>query len=84
MATSIARGTPRAQAAKAFMSTKSRHVAFPRVAVLYQALDPPLINGTRKPKKPGGEVHEISKYAHFLTKSRVRRFGRRYRLRAPT
>ncbi|KAH7401293.1 hypothetical protein BKA66DRAFT_564947 [Pyrenochaeta sp. MPI-SDFR-AT-0127] len=26
----------------------------PRVAVLYQALDPPLINGTQKPKKPGG------------------------------
>lgn len=25
-----------------------------RVAVLYQALDPPLINGVRKPKKPGG------------------------------
>ena len=26
----------------------------PRVAVLYQELDPPLINGVRKPKKPGG------------------------------
>ncbi|KAF2448619.1 glutathione synthetase ATP-binding domain-like protein [Karstenula rhodostoma CBS 690.94] len=25
----------------------------PRVAVLYQELDPPLINGVRKPKKPG-------------------------------
>ncbi|RBR10789.1 uncharacterized protein FIESC28_09320 [Fusarium coffeatum] len=25
-----------------------------RVAVLYQALDPPIINGVRKPKKPGG------------------------------
>ncbi|KAJ4245986.1 hypothetical protein NW762_013730 [Fusarium torreyae] len=28
--------------------------AFARVAVLYQALDPPIINGVRKPKKPGG------------------------------
>jgi len=26
----------------------------PRVAVLYQELDPPLINGVRKPKKPRG------------------------------
>ncbi|KAF2141564.1 uncharacterized protein K452DRAFT_228308 [Aplosporella prunicola CBS 121167] len=26
----------------------------PRVAVLYQALEPPVINGVRKPKKPGG------------------------------
>ena len=25
-----------------------------RVAVLYQALDPPVIGGVRKPKKPGG------------------------------
>ncbi|KAH8673089.1 hypothetical protein BGZ61DRAFT_361829 [Ilyonectria robusta] len=25
-----------------------------RVAVLYQALEPPIINGVRKPKKPGG------------------------------
>ncbi|KAF7534552.1 hypothetical protein G7054_g6146 [Neopestalotiopsis clavispora] len=26
----------------------------PRVAVLYQALEPPIVNGVRKPKKPGG------------------------------
>jgi hypothetical protein len=26
-----------------------------RVAVLYQALEPPVINGVRKPKKPGGK-----------------------------
>ncbi|KAI4593043.1 hypothetical protein KJ359_010129 [Pestalotiopsis sp. 9143b] len=26
----------------------------PRVAVLYQALEPPVVNGVRKPKKPGG------------------------------
>ena len=33
-----------------FLSSK----ASTRVAVLYQALDPPIINGVRKPKKPGG------------------------------
>lgn len=27
----------------------------PRVAVLYQAVEPPIINGVRKPAKPGGE-----------------------------
>jgi hypothetical protein len=32
------------------MSTTST----PRVAVLYQELEPPLINGVRKPKKSGG------------------------------
>lgn len=26
----------------------------PRVAVLYQALDPPVIDGIKKPKKPNG------------------------------
>lgn len=26
----------------------------PRVAVLFQAIDPPVINGIRKPRKPGG------------------------------
>ncbi|CAG9981487.1 unnamed protein product [Clonostachys byssicola] len=29
-------------------------LASPRVAVLYQALEPPIINGVQKPKKPGG------------------------------
>jgi hypothetical protein len=33
----------------AFAST-----AAPRVAVLYQAIDPPVINGVTKPRKPGG------------------------------
>jgi hypothetical protein len=38
------------------MSTTST----PRVAVLYQELEPPLINGVRKPKKPGGmELHNL-------------------------
>lgn len=27
----------------------------PTVAVLHQAIDPPVINGVRKPRKPGGE-----------------------------
>ncbi|CAN9219557.1 unnamed protein product [Alternaria alternata] len=39
------------------VAAASRHMSTtftPRVAVLYQELDPPLINGVRKPKKPGG------------------------------
>lgn len=27
----------------------------PTVAVLYQAIEPPVINGVRKPRKPGGK-----------------------------
>ncbi|KAF5027031.1 hypothetical protein F66182_907 [Fusarium sp. NRRL 66182] len=41
---------PSRYAATRFSSSK----ASARVAVLYQALDPPVINGVRKPKKPGG------------------------------
>jgi len=32
----------------------------PRVAVLYQALNPPVINGVRKPKKPGGTYRSLA------------------------
>ncbi|KAI4913376.1 hypothetical protein J4E85_010830 [Alternaria conjuncta] len=39
----------------------------PRVAVLYQELDPPLINGVRKPKKPGGYIDSSADIAHALT-----------------
>jgi hypothetical protein len=34
--------------------TSSSYDTARRVAVLYQAIDPPIINGVRKPKKPGG------------------------------
>jgi hypothetical protein len=30
--------------------------AAPTVAVLYQAIDPPIINGVQKPRKPGGKL----------------------------
>ena len=30
----------------------------PRVAVLFQDIDPPVIDGTKKPKKPGGKLEE--------------------------
>jgi hypothetical protein len=30
------------------------HTIKPTVAVLYQALDPPIIDGIKKPKKPNG------------------------------
>jgi hypothetical protein len=32
----------------------SSPISDPIVAILYQALEPPLINGIQKPKKPGG------------------------------
>ncbi|KAI4611341.1 uncharacterized protein J4E87_010534 [Alternaria ethzedia] len=39
----------------------------PHVAVLYQELPPPLINGVRKPKKPGGYIDSSADIAHALT-----------------
>ncbi|KAJ4293598.1 hypothetical protein N0V90_008881 [Kalmusia sp. IMI 367209] len=38
----------------------------PRVAVLYQELDAPLINGVRKPKKPGGYKDSGADIAYVL------------------
>ncbi|KAH7063483.1 hypothetical protein B0J12DRAFT_562878 [Macrophomina phaseolina] len=38
----------------------------PRVAVLYQALDPPIINGVQKPKKPGGYRDSGADIAYVL------------------
>lgn len=35
-----------------------------RVAVLYQALDPPIINGVQKPKKPGGKPAQCQSLLH--------------------
>ncbi|KAB2573720.1 D-alanine--D-alanine ligase [Lasiodiplodia theobromae] len=40
--------------------------ATPRVALLYQALDPPIINGVRKPKKPGGYRDSGADIAYVL------------------
>ncbi|KAJ4993129.1 glutathione synthetase ATP-binding domain-like protein [Stagonosporopsis vannaccii] len=37
-----------------------------RVAVLYQALEPPVINGVRKPKKPGGYQDSGADIAYVL------------------
>ncbi|KAM5350399.1 hypothetical protein ACJ41O_006904 [Fusarium nematophilum] len=41
-----------------------------RVAVLYQALDPPVIDGTKKPKKPGGYRDSGADIAYNLGQSR--------------
>ncbi|KAI0441144.1 hypothetical protein F4803DRAFT_437423 [Xylaria telfairii] len=38
----------------------------PRVAVLYQALDPPVMNGVRKPRKPGGYQDSGADIAYAL------------------
>lgn len=51
---------PRVEQLPAFSSrvgiSQSRHYSSSqgKVAVLYQELDPPVINGVQKPKKPGG------------------------------
>ena len=42
------------------MATKSR------VAVLYQACEPPVVNGVRKPKKPGGYTDSGADIAYLL------------------
>ncbi|RYN73547.1 hypothetical protein AA0120_g12583 [Alternaria tenuissima] len=49
-------------AASRHMSTTST----PRVAVLFQELEPPLINGVRKPKKPGGYRDSGADIAYVL------------------
>ncbi|RYN24246.1 hypothetical protein AA0114_g12789 [Alternaria tenuissima] len=51
------------------VAVASRHMSTtstPRVAVLYQELEPPLINGVRKPKKPGGYIDSGADIAYVL------------------
>ena len=53
----------------------------PIVAVLFQAIDPPIINGVRKPRKPGGRYYLSSPYVpSLLTVDRLPRLRRRHRL----
>ncbi|KAM0562503.1 hypothetical protein ACHAPJ_002193 [Fusarium lateritium] len=47
------------------MSSTSR----PRVAVLYQSLEPPIIDGVQKPKKPGGYMDSGADIAYNLSLS---------------
>jgi len=42
-----------------------------RVAVLYQAIEPPVINGVSKPKKPGGYRDSGADIAYVLQKART-------------
>ncbi|KAI9373387.1 glutathione synthetase ATP-binding domain-like protein [Aspergillus egyptiacus] len=44
----------------------------PAVAVLYQALNPPVINGVRKPKKPGGYQDSGADIAYTLQQKGTR------------
>ncbi|KAK8169756.1 hypothetical protein IWX90DRAFT_430743 [Phyllosticta citrichinensis] len=41
----------------------------PRLAVLYQALDPPVLNGVQKPKKPNGYVDSCADIAYTVSRS---------------
>jgi hypothetical protein len=70
-------------AASRHMSTTST----PRVAVLYQELEPPLINGVRKPKKPGGTelcILRVGIQLWLTVVLRVQRFWSGHRIRAET
>lgn len=42
-----------------------------RVAVLYQACDPPVVNGVRKPKKPGGYQDSGADIAYVLQSKNI-------------
>ncbi|KAK8247839.1 hypothetical protein HDK77DRAFT_440987 [Phyllosticta capitalensis] len=41
----------------------------PRLALLYQALDPPVLNGVRKPKKPNGYRDSCADIAYTVSRS---------------
>ena len=43
----------------------------PRVAVLYQACEPPIVNGVQKPKKPGGYQDSGADIAYVLKTNKV-------------
>lgn len=54
---SFVRALPRRSVARAFSTShvsRSAKTNNPRLAVLYQAMDPPVVNGVRNPKKLGG------------------------------
>jgi hypothetical protein len=48
------RNIPRALETRCYSANPKQN---PTVAVLFQDIDPPVINGVRKPRKPGGEFH---------------------------
>ncbi|PYI04532.1 D-alanine--D-alanine ligase [Aspergillus sclerotiicarbonarius CBS 121057] len=55
--------------------TRSLHTATrtsPVVAVLYQAIEPPIINGARKPRKPGGYQDSGADIAYTLRNHGIR------------
>ncbi|KIW27833.1 uncharacterized protein PV07_07534 [Cladophialophora immunda] len=56
---------PADQAARAISMVHSPSTEL-RVAVLYQACDPPVVNGVRKPKKPGGYQDSGADIAYVL------------------
>lgn len=44
---------------RATRSMCSSSLSSAKVAVLFQDIDPPVINGVRKPRKPGGKNHIV-------------------------
>lgn len=65
-----------------FMSQlkNSRGVHTARVALLYQAIEAPAINGVRKPMKPGGMLYQSCANVQVLIFFRLPRRLRRHRL----
>lgn len=63
------KGFPHQRPIAVLRQTWSRHSSSssqtPRVAVLFQAIDPPVINNVRKPRKPGGKNVEYCESIRF-------------------
>ncbi|RAK94088.1 glutathione synthetase ATP-binding domain-like protein [Aspergillus costaricaensis CBS 115574] len=51
---------------------RANHTQSPRVAVLFQAIDPPIIGGVRKPRKPGGYQDSGADIAYTLQSKGIR------------
>ncbi|BCS23712.1 uncharacterized protein APUU_40156A [Aspergillus puulaauensis] len=65
-----------ARTLKASIPRSSRQIrttgTAPTVAVLHQAIDPPVINGVRKPRKPGGYQDSSADIAYTLQQQGIR------------
>ncbi|KAL5044856.1 hypothetical protein BDW71DRAFT_185462 [Aspergillus fruticulosus] len=60
------------RASKRVMSRHARTLTHaPTVAVLYQAIEPPIINGVRKPRKPGGYQDSGADIAYTLQRKGI-------------
>lgn len=61
----------RGAAALRYVSSNMSASTSPRVAVVFQDIEPPVINGVRKPKKPGGYRDSGADIAYVLRKAQT-------------